>query len=123
VNTDDERAIVDGATPGPWTVEPELRGYEMGIVAPFRYGWLAPYAVVSKGIEGDGGIDSDADAVLIARARTVLPLALDVVAAAEAWSEADELVEWGSDDEPAMVQSMTCRNRLYGALDAWRAAQ
>jgi hypothetical protein len=47
----------------------------------------------------------------------------EVVAAAEAWRKADARVEWGSDDEPAMVEAMIHRRRLDAALDAWKAAQ
>lgn len=105
MNTNDERAIVDAATPGPWDA---CRGHE---------GW----DIEAPG-NGDVTMESGMrgrDAVLIARARTVLPLALDVVAAAEAWSEADE--KWGSGmtDVPPAFRL----DGLRAALDAWKAAQ
>lgn len=106
MNTDDERAIVDAATPGPWEPHRNRIGY----------GWTVPSNAVDADLRT--GMRQE-DAKFIARARTVLPLALDVVAAAEAWSEADE--KWGSGmtDVPPAFRL----DGLRAALDAWKEAQ
>lgn len=76
--TDDELAAIEvraaAATPGPWVVSPELRGYEMGIDSPAKWG-----TIVHPGAEGDGGIDSNADANFIAHARADVPALIAAV--------------------------------------------
>lgn len=115
MNTDEERAIVAAATPGPWERVANTAWDDQGYIKhPTLKGPDRHIAYVRS----DDG-DPIPNATFIARARTVLPLALDVVAAAEAWSEADE--KWGSGmtDVPPAFRL----DGLRAALDAWKAAQ
>jgi hypothetical protein len=57
---------------------------------------------------------------MIARARTVLPLALDVVAAAEAWHKASGP---GGASWENTAREYAARQALLAALGAWKAAQ
>jgi hypothetical protein len=111
MNTSEEQAIAEAATPGPWFEESASVFY-------------SDDAYVCH-ISDDVGSDDQADATFIAHARTVVPLALEVVKAVQERTAAirvdfDAFSEQSVKEWTAEVARTTAN--LHAALAAWEAS-
>lgn len=132
---EEERAIVDAATPGPWWFDEDehcwrLHGVAMTLPSPFD-GFSEQHVgkQILKARKQDDQMmpywPEPADAKFIARARTMYPLALDVVEAYERWGKASiarESLNFSSPGNPAVAELREATEVLRAAREAFEAA-